>query len=181
LSAGVTFATQPFPDDVEIVGPVKAKLFVSSSTPDMDIFATVCTFDPQGEEMTFIAAPEPKSPVTQGWLRVSQRKTDPQRSTEHLPYYPHDERAPLAPGEVYEVDLEIWPMGLALEKGSRLTLTIQGKDFERPGATGPLRGVAWFTHDDPTDRPPELFAGTNTLHTGGPHVSYLLLPVLPKE
>jgi len=55
------------------------------------------------------------------------------------------------------------------------------KDFERPGATGPMRGVAWFTHDDPIDRPPELFAGTNTLHTGGPHVSYLLLPMLPKE
>src|SRR5262249_7345662 len=71
---------------------------------------------------------------------------------------------PLEPGEIYEVDLEIWPMGLALPKASRLTLTIQGKDFERPGATGPLRGVAWFTHDNPTDRPPELFAGTNTLH-----------------
>jgi predicted acyl esterase len=70
-------------------------------------------------------------------------------------------------------------MGLALPKGSRLALTIQGKDFERPGATGPLRGVAWFTHDDPTDRPPELFAGTNTLHTGGQYQSYLLLPMLP--
>jgi uncharacterized protein len=78
----------------------------------------------------------------------------------------------------YGVDLEIWPMGLALSRGSGLTLTIQGKDFERPGATGPLRGVAWFTHDDPTDRPPELFAGTNTLHTGGQYQSYLLLPIL---
>jgi predicted acyl esterase len=179
LSEGVTFSTAPWEQDVEIVGPVKAKLFVSSSTRDMDIFATVCAFDPQGQEMTFIAAPEPKSPVTQGWLRVSQRKLDPQRSTEYLPYYPHDERQPLEPGEIYEVDLEIWPMGLALPKGSCLTLTIQGKDFERPGATGPLRGVAWFTHDDPTDRPPELFAGTNTLHTGGQYQSYLLLPMLP--
>ena len=53
---------------------------------------------------------------------------------------------------IYGIDLEIWPMGLALPKGSRLTLTIQGKDFERSGATGLLRGVAWFTHDDPTDR-----------------------------
>ena len=178
LSAGVTFATAPFAQDVEIAGPVKAKLFVSSSTPDMDIFATVCAFDPAGNEMTFIGAPEPKCPVTQGWLRVSQRKTDPQRSTDYLPFYPHDERQPLVPGEIYEADLEIWPMGLALEKGSRLTLTIQGKDFERPGETGPLRGVAWFTHDDPTDRPPELFGGANTLHTGGPHQAYLLLPVV---
>src|SRR5262249_27811871 len=75
------------------------------------------------------------------------RKLDPQRSIEYLPYYPHEEL--LEPGEIYEVDLEIWPMGLALPAGSRLTLTIQGKDFERLGATGPLRGVAWFTHDDP--------------------------------
>src|SRR5215471_13943885 len=78
-------------------------------------------------------------------------------------------------------DLEIWPVGLALRAGSRLTLTIQGKDFERPAATGPLRGVAWFTHDDPTDRPSELFAGTNSIHTGGPHQSYLLLPMLPSR
>jgi len=177
LSQGVTFSTTPFADDVELVGPVKAKLFVSSSTPDMDIFATVCAFDPQGREMTFIGAPEPKCPVTQGWLRVSQRRTDPRRSTEYLPYYPHDEREPLTAGAIYPVDLEIWPMGLALPQGSRLTLTVQGKDFERPGATGPLRGVAWFTHDDPTDRPPEVFGGTNTLHTGGPHQSYLLLPM----
>jgi hypothetical protein len=179
LSPGLTFSTAPLPADAEIVGPVKAKLFVSSSTPDMDIFATVCAFDAGGEEMTFIAAPEPKAPVTQGWLRVSQRKLDPRRSTDYLPYYPHDERQPLALGEIYEVDLEIWPMGLWLPSGSRLTLTIQGKDFERPGATGPLRGVAWFTHDDPVDRPPDRFAGTNTIHTGGPHPSYLLLPMLP--
>jgi hypothetical protein len=66
--------------------------------------------------------------------------------------------------------------GLALPRGSRFA--IQGKDFERPGATGPVRGVAWFTHDDP-DRPPGLFAGTNTLHTGGQYQSYLLLPMLP--
>ncbi len=179
LSPGVTFSTAALPAEIEIAGPVKAKLFISSTTPDTDIFATVCAFDPDGREMTFIAAPEPKAPVTQGWLRASQRKLDPKRSTDYLPYYPHDERAPLAPGEIYEIDLEIWPMGLWLPKGSRLTLTIQGKDFERPGATGPLRGVAWFTHDDPIDRPPERFGGTVTLHTGGPHRSYLLLPVLP--
>jgi hypothetical protein len=179
LSPGVTFSTAPLPADAEIVGPVKAKLFLASTTPDTDIFATVCAFDLDGKEMTFIAAPEPKAPVTQAWLRVSQRKLDPQRSTEYLPYYPHDERQPLVPGEIYEVDLEIWPMGLALPKGSRLTLTIQGRDFERPGATGPLRGVAWFTHDDPVDRPPDIFAGTITLHTGGRHDSYLLLPMLP--
>jgi uncharacterized protein len=86
---------------------------------------------------------------------------------------------PLKPGEIYEVDLEIWPMGLALPKGSRLTLTIQGKDFERPGRPARFGASLGSLGDDPTDRPPELFAGTNTLHTGGQYQSYLLLPMLP--
>lgn len=181
ISEGVTLSSPPFETETEIAGPVKAKLFVSSTTADMDLFATICAFDKDGREMTFIGAPEPKAPVTQGWLRVSQRKLDPARSTDYLPYYPHDERQPLTPGHIYEVDLEIWPMALAFPPGSRLTLTIQGKDFERPGETGPLRGVAWFTHDDPRDRPPELFHGENELHTGGKHPSYLLLPVLAQS
>src|SRR5215470_16791438 len=167
LSDGVTFSTAPWEQDVEIVGPVKAKLFVSSSTRDMDIFATVCAFDPQGEEMTFIAAPEPKSPVTQGWLRASQRKLDPRRTTEFLPYYPHDERQPLEPGETYEVDLEIWPMGLALPKGSRLALTMQGKDSsdrERPGRFGASLGSLTTTR--PIVRPNCLPARTHFTPAG---------------
>src|SRR4029077_12920084 len=48
LSPGATFSPAPLPADAEIVGPVKAKLFVSSSSPDMDIFATVCAFDADG-------------------------------------------------------------------------------------------------------------------------------------
>ena len=88
---------------------------------------------------------------------------------------------PLKPGEIYEVDLEIWPMGLALPKGSRLTLAVQGNDFERAGATGPLRASLGSLRDERTDRPPGLFAGTNTLHTGGQYQSYLLLLMLPKQ
>jgi len=93
-------------------------------------------------------------------------------------YHPHDEREPLTPGQVYEVDVEIWPMSLWLPQGSRLALTVQGKDFERPGEAGPNRGVGFMTHDDPVDRPPAIFGATNALHTGGRHESYLLMPVI---
>jgi predicted acyl esterase len=147
----------------------------------MDIFATLCAFDPEGSEITFRTAIEPKSPVSQGWLRAPQRRSDPERSTEYLSFHPHDLCEPLTPDEIYEADIEIWPMSLWLEKGSRLTLTIQGKDFERPGETGPYRGVGWMTHDDPTDRPPAFFGGINTLHTGGGRQSWLLLPVLSAD
>jgi hypothetical protein len=179
LSEGVTFSTAPFPRDIELGGPAKVKLHVSSSTEDMDIFATLCAFDPAGQEMTFRTGGEPKAPASQGWLRVSQRKLDPIRSTDYTPFHPHDERQPLKPGEVYEVEVEIWPLSLYLPAGSRLTLTIQGKDFERPGETGATKGVGWMYHADPGDRPPAIFHGTHAVHTGGGRDTYLLLPVLP--
>ena len=178
MTQGVNFTTAPFEKDTEIVGPVMLKLFVSSATTDMDIFATVCAFDPDGKEMTFIGAPEPFCPVTQGWLRVSQRKVDPARSNDHFPYHPHDEKQPLIPNDIYEVEVEVWPMGLNLPKGSTLKLIVSGIDFERPGSKPPFQGVAWFTHNDHTDRPPAIFNTPNTIHTGGDEKSYLLLPVM---
>src|SRR5215472_15521626 len=94
-----------------------------------------------------ISAAKALRPVTNG--RSSRRLTERPMTLMSGPYLGVSPFArycqPLKPGEIYEVDLEIWSVGLALPKGSRRTLTIQGKDFERPGATGPLRGVAWFT------------------------------------
>jgi hypothetical protein len=36
-------------------------------------------------------------------------------------------------------------------------------------------------HDDPIDRPPEIFAGTTTLHFGGARQNYVLLPIIPAK
>jgi len=175
---GVTFSTAPLDRPLEFAGPIKAKLFVSSSTNDMDLFATLRAFDPLGKEVTFFSAVEPRAPVSQGWLRVSQRKLDAARSTEWQPWHPHDESQKLDPGEIVEVDLEIWPASAALPAGYRLALTLQGKDFERPGETGPQRGSGWFLHDDPRDRPPSSFAGMHAVYSGGESSSYLLLPLI---
>jgi hypothetical protein len=175
---GVTFSTAPLDRPVEFAGPIKAKLWVSSSADDMDLFATLRAFEPGGKEVTFFSAVEPKAPVSQGWLRVSQRKLDAKRSTEFQPWHTHDEAQKLRPGEIVEVDLEIWPASLALPAGYRLALTLQGKDFERPGESGVQKGSGWFLHDDPRDRPLSSFSGTHTVYSGGGRESYLLLPVI---
>jgi len=178
IGEGLTFTTAPLERELEFAGPIKAKLWVSSSTDDMDLFATLRAFNSQGHEVTFLSAVEPKAPVSQGWLRVSQRKLDAKRSTEWQPWHTHDEVQKLKPGEIYEVDVEIWPASLALPAGCRLALTLQGKDFERAGETGVQKGSGWFLHDDPRDRPPGTFAGTHTVYSGAGRGSYLLLPVI---
>jgi hypothetical protein len=35
-------------------------------------------------------------------------------------------------------------------------------------------------HDEPADRPADIFGGVTTLYSGGDHASYLLLPIIPK-
>ena len=73
--------------------------------------------------------------------------------------------------------------------GHRVALTIRGKDYEYGGASGgrlsnfknELKGCGPFLHDDPIDRPPEIFGGTTTLHFGGGRANYVLLPIVPAK
>jgi hypothetical protein len=89
----------------------------------------------------------------------------------------------LKPGWVYEVDVEVWPTCIILPEGFRLAVVIAGKDFQRPGddkiPVFPSRGSGPWLHDDPRDRPADIFGGTTTLHTGPGREAYLLLPVIP--
>jgi predicted acyl esterase len=178
LSDGVTFNAASLANDAVIAGPVRLRAWVSSDTQDMDLFATLQAFDPQGREITFFSAIEPKCPVSQGWLRVSHRKLDAARTNEQRPVHTHDERQPLTPGEVYCIDLEIWPTSIALPAGSRVALILQGKDFERPDVSGPFKGSGFFTHESEEDRPKSVFGGRHTIHSGPGCESFLQLPIV---
>jgi predicted acyl esterase len=167
--ACATFSTQPFSAETEITGPVQLRLWVSSSDDDADLFAIVRKLDAQGREVTFQGSIAPGVPAAYGWLRVSHRKLDPDRSTPYRPYHTHDELQKLAPGEVVPVVIEIWPTSVVCEAGERLVLEVAAHDEPR---------IAPFLHDDPDDR---IYARKVTLHTGGRFDSHLLLPVIPSR
>ncbi|HEX9343316.1 MAG TPA: CocE/NonD family hydrolase, partial [Actinomycetota bacterium] len=136
LGDGITFTTPPLAAETEITGPVAAKLFVSSSTSDADLFVVLRVLDPEGREVTFQGAIDPHTPVAQGWLRASRRKLDPALSLPHRPWHTHDEHQPLVPDEVYELDIEIWPTCVVVPAGYRLALTVRGRDYEYEDAGG---------------------------------------------
>jgi len=188
MGDGATFTTPPLEQETEITGPIALKLFVSSSTADTDIFAVLRVFDPKGKEVVFQGALDPHTPVAQGWLRASHRKLDPKRSLPYRPYHTHDEKQPLTPGQVVELDVEIWPTCIVVPKGYRIALTVRGKDYEYEGEAAtlsnmknPMRGCGPFMHDDPVDRPPEVFGGKVTLHFGPDRKTSVLLPVIPAK
>src|SRR5688500_2192666 len=136
LGDGVTFLGAPLEREVEITGPSAAKLFVSSSTVDADLFVVLRVFDPDGEEVVFRGAIDPLTSSGQGCLRASHPNLDLQLSEPFRPYHSHDEKQGLTPGKVYELDVEIWPTSLVVPAGYRLALSVRGRDYEYPMACG---------------------------------------------
>ena len=189
LGDGATFISAPLEHETEITGPLAASLFVSSSTADADLFLVFRVFTPDMREVVFMGAVDPHTPVAQGWLRASHRKLDPELSTEYRPYHTHDKPQPLKPGEVVQLDVEIWPTSIVVLAGYRVALTVRGRDYEWQKSTGArlsnfkneLRGCGPFLHDDPRDRPAAVFGGRVTIHSGPGRESYILVPVIPPK
>ncbi len=187
LGDGVTFMLPPVEQQTEITGPLSARLFVSSSTTDADLFVIFRVYAPDNSEVVFMGAIDPHTPIAQGWLRASHRKLDSQLSTDYRPYHTHDEKQPLKPGEIVQLDIELWPTSIVVPAGYRLALTVRGRDYEWQKSTGArlsnfkneLLGCGPFLHDDPRDRPPAVFGGKVTLHCGGVHTASVLVPIIP--
>jgi len=129
-------------------------------------------------QLLLSAVPDPRAPLSQGWLRLSHRATDPARSLPWRPWHPHQSAEPVIPGHVHLAAVEMWPTCVVLPAGSRLALSVAGRDFARPDGADGFHGSGPFAHNDPADRPPARAASLSRVHTGGQAPSSLLLPVI---
>ena len=181
----VQFTTAPFDSETEITGHVVAHLSVSCSkasedqqtTPsDIDLFLTLRHLSPEGKEIFYTGTAGDPVPLTKGWLRTSLRKvhTDHPRHREYLPHreYLSTDVQEVKADTVYEVDVEIWPTNVVVEKGGKLVLEV---------SSGDTQGTGIFGHNHPEDRSEEKFAGLNNLHFGGEYRNYVVLPVIPAK
>ncbi|KAJ5641786.1 hypothetical protein N7490_005786 [Penicillium lividum] len=176
----IQFTTPAFEKETEITGHVVAHLNVSMSanpggpTPqDIDLFITMRHISAAGKEVFYTGTAGDPVPLCKGWLRTSMRKVNKNhvRNRPYLPhrdYYSTDVR-PVIPGEVYPVDVEIWPTNVVVEKGAKIVLEI---------ASGDTQGSGMFQHNSPIDRSVEKFQGQNHIHFGLGD-NYVTLPIIP--
>lgn len=106
--------------------------------------------------------------VTRGWLRLSQRELDTDRSTEVQPVHKLRARSLLVATEIALVELELLPSATLFRAGETLRLDLQGRYFFRHH---PLLGQFPAGYEQSP-------SGELTVHCGGEHDSYLLAPVI---
>ncbi|OLN95420.1 Fumarylacetoacetase 4 [Colletotrichum chlorophyti] len=156
----VSFTTDPFEQDTEVTGHVTARLNVSvtrenaGNESDIDLFVTLRHIDPTGQEVFYTGTAGDPVPVVKGWLRASNRKVHDEHP-KHKPWLPHREYLssdvqPVKAGEVYCVDIEVWPTNVIVDKGGKLVFEI---------SSGDTQGSGIFQHSSDIDRPASKFAG----------------------
>ncbi|KAK4182822.1 cocaine esterase [Podospora australis] len=179
----LAFRTSPFHSETEITGHIVAHLNVSISpdrggpTPfDIDLFVTLRHFDANDREIFYTGTAGDPVPLTKGWLRVSLRKVNKEHE-KHRDWLPHRDYTsrdvlPVIQGEVYPVDVEIWPTCVVVAAGESLMFEV---------SSGDTQGSGIFLHDDPGDRSPAVFQGMNHIHFGNRYGNYLTLPIIPSK
>jgi predicted acyl esterase len=171
-STGVSFVSEPLPEDLVLAGYMKAGLWVSSTSSDLDVYVSLRVIDENDREVRYESLVPPIDPanihpVGHGLLKASHRALDPVRSTEHWPVQSHLEAdyRPLVPGEVVFVEVGINPSSALIRAGSRLRVDIQ--PYSPAGI--PSRAYDESYH----------VGATNTVLTGPDHPSYIQLPIVP--
>ncbi|KAF7715069.1 Cocaine esterase [Penicillium ucsense] len=176
----VQFITPAFEKETEITGHIVAHLNVSMSaspgspTPqDLDLFITLRYIGPDGKEVYYTGTAGDPVPLCKGWLRASMRKVDEQ-NPRHRSYLPHrnyysTDVLPVIPGEIYPVDVEVWPTNVVVEKGGKIILEV---------SSGDTQGSGIFQHNCSVDRSVERFQGQNHIHFGLGD-NYVTLPIIP--
>ena len=143
----LTFSTEPLQEPLAVAGKVRMKLFASSDCPDTDFMALLTDVYPDGRSML----------IVDGAIRARYResKSDPEY---------------MAPGEVYEFDINLWDTAIVFNRGHRIRVDITSSNSPR---FMPNPNTATAFHTDTVG-----VVATNTIRFDAAHPSALILPVL---
>jgi uncharacterized protein len=143
--SAVSYVSAPLTSNTTAIGAGAVKLWVKSSTPDVDLQATVSEVRPDGNE-TF---------VQNGWLRASERtlatssnnmlKQEP-TELQPIPTFLASDVEPMPADQFVPVTIPLYFEGHAYRTGSRIRVTISAPNGTQPvwsfGETQPEGGTA---------------------------------------
>ncbi|KAF0686215.1 Aste57867_22001 [Aphanomyces stellatus] len=153
---GLTFETVPFETPVEVTGRVRAHLFVSSSALDTDFTVKLMDVYPPSDEYPLGFAMN----LSHGILRMRFRDG-------------FDAPVWITSGDVYEIEIEMYPTSNVFAAGHTLRLDISSSNFPHFDLN--------FNTTAPAGVPSTPVVARNSVHMGLAHPSHVLLPIVPSQ
>ncbi len=151
----LVFQSTPLDYDIEVTGSSSIKLWISSSALDTDFTAKLIDVYPANEDYPQGYALN----LTDSILRTRYRNNRHQGEL-------------MEPGEVYEIEINLYPTSNLFKKGHRIRLDIASSNFPR------------FDVNPNTGEPIGLnrlvAIAKNTVYHDQNHLSHVVLPIIPK-
>jgi predicted acyl esterase len=104
----LVFTSDALEESYEATGPIVARLFVSSDCPDTDFTVKLTDVYPDGRSML----------ITEGILRMRNRN-----GCDHWEF--------TQPGEIYEVEVEIWSTSYIWNTGHKIRVAVSSSNYPR--------------------------------------------------
>ena len=120
----MSYLTNALAPHVNVIGAGAVRAWVRSSTPNVDLQATITEVRPDGKE-TF---------VQNGWVRANVRKLDAQKSTllEPVLSLRAADVTPMPPNRFVKVTIPLYYQGHTYRAGSRIRVTITAPNGDQP-------------------------------------------------
>jgi hypothetical protein len=150
----LVFQTEPLAEAVEVIGPIRVRLWVSSDCPDTDFTAKLIDVYPPNADYPSGFAMN----VTSGILRCRYRDS-------------WENPSMMEPGKTYAITVEAFPTANRFEAGHRIRLDISSSNFPHFDVnpnTGEPEGLSRRTR-----------IATNSVWMDADRPSHVILPVVP--
>jgi len=158
------------PEDIEVSGFMKLHLWVECRGHDnMDLFPWIMKL---GQNKEYVPIECMGSPYRGAWgfLRCTHRDLHPTLATDFQPIHAHTGEERMKPGEIFPVDIELYPHSRIWHKGEYISIQLAGRFIK----------TVWF-HDVAMNHDLDNGNGKHVIHTGGKYDSYLQIPVIPPK
>ena len=150
----LTFTSAVLTQAVEVTGPVTATIWASSDALDTDFTAALVDVEPSAEDG------EESRPIIlcEGIVRARFRNGT-------------DNPEMMAPGEIYEFDIDMWDTSNLFEEGHRIRVEISSSNFPRYNRN--------LNSGNPIATDTEITVANQQVYHDSLHPSHITLPVIP--
>lgn len=161
-TGALNFETAAMPEDYYLNGPIQADIWIETSGENAILSVWIDEVSPSGVSM----------PISNGILLASARAVDESRSRfingmmiQPFHYLTQEAEQPVVPGEVFKMQVEIFPTSYIVRKGYKLRVSI--------ASSNQAEGILNYP------RQQQVIGSTMTVHSSARFPSSIVVPSVP--